>query len=42
MGLSRWHLTSCGNQLQFFKDPPKEYDAWNIDPGTLDVPPSDD
>ena len=30
----------CGNQLQFFKDTPKEYDAWNIDPGTLDVAPS--
>ncbi len=30
---------SCGNQLQFFKDNPKDYDAWNIDPGTLDVPP---
>ena len=30
---------SCGNQLQFFKDLPKNYDAWNIDPGTLDVPP---
>jgi alpha-mannosidase len=29
----------CGNQLQFFKDTPKDYDAWNIDPGTLDVPP---
>ncbi len=29
----------CGNQLQFFKDNPKDYDAWNIDPGTLDVPP---
>ncbi len=26
----------CGNQVQFFKDTPKEYDAWNIDPGTLD------
>ncbi|MGO8773210.1 MAG: alpha-mannosidase [Terracidiphilus sp.] len=26
----------CGNQLQFFKDTPKDYDAWNIDPGTLD------
>jgi alpha-mannosidase len=26
----------CGNQLQFFKDTPKQYDAWNIDPGTLD------
>jgi alpha-mannosidase len=30
---------TCGNQLQFFKDTPKDYDAWNIDPGTLDVPP---
>jgi alpha-mannosidase len=30
---------ACGNQLQFFKDKPKEYDAWNVDPGTLDVPP---
>jgi alpha-mannosidase len=29
----------CGNQLQFFKDIPKDYDAWNIDPGTLDIPP---
>ena len=27
---------ACGNQLQTFKDTPKEYDAWNIDPGTLD------
>jgi alpha-mannosidase len=31
---------SCGNQLQFFKDTPKDYDAWNIDPGTLDAAPS--
>ena len=30
----------CGNQLQFFKDTPKDYDAWNIDPGTLDVAPA--
>ena len=30
----------CGNQLQAFKDTPKEYDAWNIDPGTLDIPPT--
>jgi len=30
---------ACGNQLQFFKDLPKQYDAWNIDPGTLDVSP---
>ncbi len=27
---------SCGNQLQTYKDTPKAYDAWNIDPGTLD------
>ena len=30
---------ACGNQLQFFKDTPKDYDAWNIDPGTLDRAP---
>jgi alpha-mannosidase len=30
----------CANQLQFFKDTPKQYDAWNIDPGTLDVAPT--
>ena len=27
---------SCGNQLQTYVDKPKNYDAWNIDPGTLD------
>jgi alpha-mannosidase len=27
---------ACGNQLQTFLDLPKQYDAWNIDPGTLD------
>ena len=27
---------ACGNQLQTFVDKPKAYDAWNIDPGTLD------
>ena len=27
---------ACGNQLQTYKDTPKNYDAWNIDPGTLD------
>lgn len=26
----------CGNELQAFKDLPADYDAWNIDPGTLD------
>jgi alpha-mannosidase len=31
---------ACGNQLQFFKDTPKEYDAWNVDPGTLDTAPA--
>jgi alpha-mannosidase len=31
---------ACGNQLEFFKDMPKKYDAWNIDPGTLDATPS--
>jgi alpha-mannosidase len=35
-------LTSggCGNELQAFKDTPTDYDAWNIDPGTLDQPPT--
>jgi len=27
---------TCGNQLQTYVDEPKQYDAWNIDPGTLD------
>ena len=31
---------ACGNELQAFTDKPKEYDAWNIDPGTYDVPPA--
>ncbi|MGB8258871.1 MAG: glycoside hydrolase family 38 C-terminal domain-containing protein [Terracidiphilus sp.] len=31
---------SCGNQLQFFKDTPKDYDAWNVDPGTFDIAPT--
>jgi alpha-mannosidase len=31
---------SCGNQLQAFGDNPKQYDAWNIDPGTLDKSPT--
>jgi alpha-mannosidase len=31
---------ACGNQLQFFKDTPKDYDAWNVDPGTYDVAPA--
>jgi len=32
---------ACGNELQAFKDTPKDYDAWNIDPGTLDETPTD-
>jgi len=28
----------CGNQLQAFHDNPTQYDAWNIDSGTLDHP----
>jgi alpha-mannosidase len=31
---------ACGNELEAFKDNPKDYDAWNIDPGTLDQPPT--
>ena len=31
---------ACGNELQAFTDKPKDYDAWNIDPGTLDVAPA--
>jgi len=30
---------SCGNELQLYHDLPKQYDAWNIDPGTYDKPP---
>jgi alpha-mannosidase len=30
----------CANQLETFSDTPKQYDAWNIDPGTLDQPPT--
>ncbi|MGD0939140.1 MAG: glycoside hydrolase family 38 C-terminal domain-containing protein [Terracidiphilus sp.] len=30
----------CANELQAFNDTPKDYDAWNIDPGTLDQPPT--
>ena len=29
---------TCGNQLQTYVDKPRQYDAWNIDPGTLDGP----
>ena len=39
-GVNALAPSACGNQLQFFKDLPKRYDAWNIDPGTLDAPPA--
>jgi alpha-mannosidase len=29
---------ACGNELQAFNDNPTQYDAWNIDAGTLDHP----
>ena len=29
---------ACGNELQAFKDTPKQYDAWNVDKGTFDHP----
>jgi alpha-mannosidase len=32
---------SSGNELQAFKDNPKRFDAWNIDPGKLDQPPAE-
>ncbi len=31
---------ACGNELQAFHDLPKQYDAWNVDPGTFDVAPT--
>ncbi len=31
---------ACGNELQAYKDTPTQYDAWNVDPGTYDVPPT--
>jgi len=31
---------ACGNELEAFKDTPKDYDAWNVDPGTFDQPPT--
>ena len=31
---------ACGNELQAFTDKPKDYDAWNVDPGTFDVAPT--
>ena len=31
---------SCGNELEAYKDLPKQYDAWNIDPGTYNETPT--
>ncbi len=31
---------SCGNEIEAFKDQPKQYDAWNIDPGTYQETPA--
>ena len=31
---------ACGNEFQAFKDTPRQWDAWNIDPGTLDETPT--
>jgi len=39
-GFETLAANSCGNELQAFKDTPKNYDAWNIDPGTLDETPA--
>jgi alpha-mannosidase len=36
--ISYFAPNACGNQLQTYKDTPKQYDAWNVDPGTFDVP----
>jgi alpha-mannosidase len=38
-GFEALAANSCGNELQAFVDKPKQYDAWNIDPGTLDETP---
>ncbi len=37
---SYFTANACGNQLQAFADNPKNYDAWNVDPGTLDKAPT--
>ncbi|HEX4039562.1 MAG TPA: glycoside hydrolase family 38 C-terminal domain-containing protein [Acidobacteriaceae bacterium] len=39
-GFETLAANSCGNELEAFKDTPKDYDAWNIDPGTLDETPA--
>jgi alpha-mannosidase len=39
-GFEALAANSCGNELQAFVDKPKQYDAWNIDPGTLDETPT--
>jgi alpha-mannosidase len=39
-GFEALAANGCGNELQAFVDKPKTYDAWNIDPGTLDAAPT--
>ncbi|MDE1161549.1 MAG: glycoside hydrolase family 38 C-terminal domain-containing protein [Acidobacteriaceae bacterium] len=40
-GKAEWlSKNACGNQLEAFTDKPRNYDAWNIDPGTLDKAPT--
>ena len=39
-GFESLAANACGNELQAFTDKPKDYDAWNVDPGTFDVPPT--
>ncbi len=40
LGVETLASGACGNQLQAFADNPKNYDAWNVDPGTLDKAPT--
>ena len=39
-GFETLAVGSCGNELEAYKDMPKEYDAWNIDPGTYAETPA--
>ena len=39
-GFETLAANSCGNELETYKDLPKEYDAWNIDPGTYEETPA--
>jgi len=39
-GFETLAANSCGNELEAYKDKPKRYDAWNIDPGTYEETPT--